>query len=95
MITLTASNAAAEQKITALESANEAAIQAKDAEIASLQEQVAELGKNASGTGSTVVATGDEHAAEAATKKAGLLDPEHPLNQYASEKIASSKNPRL
>lgn len=91
---LTAEKETAEQKIIDQAAAHTSVIGAKDAEIASLQAEVAKLGKNASGTGSAVVATADENPKETG-EKAGLLDPEHPLNQYAATKLASAKKPKL
>lgn len=91
---LTGEKEAAEQKVTDQAAEHATAIAAKDAEIATLQAEVARLGKNPSGTGSTVVTQEDEKPDEAnATGRPSLLDPSHPLNQYASTQLAyANKN---
>lgn len=92
---LTAEKAASEKKMTDQAAENDIVLAAKDKEIASLQEEVARLGKNASGTGSTVVTKEDENADESAGEMPSLLDPNHPLNQYATAKLTSAKKPKL
>jgi chromosome segregation ATPase len=88
---VTTEKEASDKKITDLATEHATALEAKDAKIAKLEAEIVVLGKKPSGTGSAVVTTEDENAEDPKTGKTGLLDPEHPLNQYASAKVARAK----
>lgn len=82
-------------RIVELEGAHAIELQNANDRIAALETEVQELGKDASGTGTAVIATADENAAENHNAKLGLLDPEHPVNQYAAMQIAAKNKKKL
>lgn len=87
--TITAEKVNAETRIEEMKGEAELAKKIADARITELQAEVVALGKNPSGTGTTIVTKKDEKPAEAKTGKLSLLDPEHPVNQYAAAQIAA------
>lgn len=92
---LTEANATATARVAELEAAMVTAGTAANEKIVALEAQVAELGKEASGIGTNLRSEKDESTEEGKGGKPGLMNPEHPLNQYAASQIEAKKKPKL